>query len=191
MAKDSSIDPGATSSGGADEVSLNLPKKSAHEAYTFLISNALNGYKQVIFNMTSVTDPVLVPATRQCIIQILDDDIRKKLLKALAHALDYVDSRNDLDQPQQAVLRMEVCQNAVAQVYSYLDEFIGLSKVNALVSVSSVPTKEEEEAARQILASEGDIPDDSPDQGDAIPANAEKVVEMEDLGLKDDEGPEE
>jgi hypothetical protein len=181
MAKDSSIDAGATSSGGADEVSLNLPKKSSHEAYVFLISNALNGYKQVIFNMTSVTDPVLVPATRQCIIQILDDDIRKKLLKALARGVDYVETRTDLDPAQQGVLLMEVCQNAVAQVYSYLDEFIGLSKVNALVSVSSVPTKEEEEAARQILDSEGDLPDDMPDV-EGAQAGAVKFDEMENAG---------
>lgn len=185
MAKDSSIDAGAISSGGTDEVSLNLPKKSAHESYTFLISNALNGYKQVIFNMTSVTDPVLVPATRQCIIQILDDDVRKKLLKALARGVDYVESRTDLDPAQQGILLIEICQNAVAQVYSYLDEFIGLSKVNALVSVSSVPTKEEEEAARQILDSEGDLPEEMPDS-EGAEAGAIKVAEMENLGMRDE-----
>jgi hypothetical protein len=183
--KDSSIDSGAISSGGADEVSLNLPKKSAHESYTFLISNTLNGYKQVIFNMTSVQDPRIVPATRQCIIQILDDDIRKKLLKALARGVDYVDSRTDLDPAQKGVLLLEICQNAVAQVYSYLDEYIGLSKVNALVSVSSIPTKEEEVAAREILDSEKDFPDDMPDS-EGAEAGAVKVAEMDNMGLRNE-----
>lgn len=185
MAKDSSIDKGAISSGGTDEISLNLPKMSSHESYNFLITQALNGYKQVVYNMTSVSDPAIIPATRQCIIQILDDDIRTKLLKALAHAIQYVESRTDLDPAQRGALTVEVCQNAVAQVYSYLDEFIGLSKINAIVPVASVPTKEEEEAARQILASEGDLPEEAPDQ-DAI-AGAEKVVEMDGLGLNNEE----
>jgi len=183
MVKDSSIDAGATSSGGVDEISINLPKKSAHEIYLFIVSNALNSYKQIIFTMSGVTDPRIIPATRQCIIQIIDDDIRNKLLAALTRGIEYVESRTDLDPGQKGNLMIEVCQNAVAQVYSYLDEFIGLAKVNAVVPVSSVPTKEEEEAAREILDSEGEIPDDIPDQDKAINGGVGKVDAVEDMGI--------
>lgn len=189
MAKDSSIDAGATSSGGVDEISLNLPKKSSHEVYLFLVSNTLNAYKQIIFTLAGNTDPRVVPATRQCILQIIDDDIRMKLLKALANGIAYVESRTDLDPGQKGSLQIEICQNAVAQVYSYLDEFIGLAKVNAVVPVSSVPTPEEEAAAKQILESEQDLPEDTPDQDTAIAQGAVGVVTVPDMGINEEEPP--
>jgi hypothetical protein len=181
MAKESSIDKGATSSsgsGGGEEISLNMPRKSSHDVYLILVSNTLSAYKQIIFTLAGTTDPRVIPATRQCILQIIDDDIRSKLLKALAKGIDYVQTRDDLNPGDKGALTIEICQNAVAQVYSYLDEYIGLSKVNALVSVSSIPTKEEEEAAQEILDSEKDMPDETDDPTEA-PNNVAHSAMME------------
>lgn len=187
MVKESSIDKGATSSsGGGEEISLNMPRKSSHDVYLILVSNTLSAYKAIIFTLAGVTDPRVVPATRQCILQIIDDDIRGKLLKALARGLEYVESREELDPGQKGALQIEICQNAVAQVYSYLDEFIGLSKVNALVPVSSTPTKEEEEAAQEILKAGGDIPDEPTDPDTAIEQGTASVVGVADMGLRDE-----
>lgn len=187
MAKESSIDKGSGSSyagGGGEEISLNMPRKSSHDVYLILVSNTLSAYKQIIFTLSGVTDPRVIPATRQCILQIIDDDIRSKLLRALARGIDYVESRTDLDPAQKGSLTIEICQNAVAQVYSYLDEFIGLSKVNAIVSMTSVPTKEEEEAAREILASEDDLPEENTDPDTLIEEGTARVVGVVDMGLE-------
>ena len=165
MALDSSIDSGsggaiaagAGGSGGGDgEINLSMPRKSAHDVYLIHAFNTLSKFNQIVFTLSSTTDPRVVPYARQCINVIVDDNIRKEMRKALNEALKYLESA-DLDLPTKGALQIEACQNAVGEVTSYLDEFIGLAKTNAVVPIASDPTPDEIEAARDILNAGGDI----------------------------------
>jgi hypothetical protein len=154
---DTSIDTGAaTAGGGGDEVSLSMPRKSAHDIYLIDATNTLSKFNQIVFSLTGVTDPRVVPYTRQCINIVLDDTIRNNLRVALKEALEYINDCN-LDPAMKGDLQIEVCQMAIGEVRSYLDEFIGLAKTNAVVPVASDPTDAEVKATMDILQAGGDI----------------------------------
>ena len=160
MAVDSSIDSGAISggSGGGDgEISLSMPRKSAHDTYLLDATITLQKFNQIIFSMTGPTDPRVVPYTRQCINLVLDDNIRKAMTDALKEALNYIDECSDMDPNQKGNLQIETCQMALGQVRSYMDEFIGLAKKNATVPIASDPTDAETAAVMDILQAGGDI----------------------------------
>ena len=146
------------STASGDEINLNMPKKSAHDVYLLHAMNKLGKFDQILFTMSSQTDPRIVPYARQCIGLILDDEIKRALMGALNEGLEYIRSTKDVDMSDKGSMQIQICQAAVSEVYSYLDEFIGLSKTNAIVPLASTPTPEEISAAREILASEeGDI----------------------------------
>lgn len=146
------------STAGGDEINLNMPKKSAHDVYLLHAMNKLGKFDQILFTMSSQTDPRIVPYARQCIGLVLDDKIKRALMGALNEGLEYIRSTTDVDMSDKGSMQIQICQAAVSEVYSYLDEFIGLSKTNAVVPLASTPTPEEIAAAREILASEeGDI----------------------------------
>lgn len=158
---DNSIDSGATSAGGAsggggDEISLSMPRKNPHETYLIKTMLTLAKFDQIIFTMSTTTDPRIVPYTRNCLNLVLDDNIKKNLNEALNEALTYIKNTN-LDPSEQGSLQIEVCQKAIGEVYSYLDEFIGLAKTNAVVPIASDPTDAEVAAAMDILRAGGDI----------------------------------
>lgn len=161
---------------GGDEISLTVPRRSPHDMYLAHTLNTHGRFSQIIFTMTGLTDPRIVPYARQCIIQIADDNVRSKLLASLAYGVEWVKTCEDKDPTEKGELIIEVCQNALAQAYSYLDEHIGLSKVNALVPLGTVPNEKVEAAAREIL---GELPDDDgagDDTGDSV-GNGEKPSE--------------
>lgn len=158
-------DVGGLDSGGAGpseggDLALNMPRKSAHDVYLIHAMNTLSKFNQIVFTMNSFIDPRIVPYTRQCIIEVVDDKIRDQLLAALKYAIEYVKTTTDKDPSEKGELIMEVCQNALAQAYSYFDEYIGLSKVNALIPLTTIPQQEEVAAAQAILAADGDLPEE-------------------------------
>lgn len=156
-----SVTPGGVVGGLGEEIALSMPRKSAHDMYLMKAYNTLMKFDGILFSMASYTDPRVVPYTRQCITIVLDDVIRDKMFAALAAGLDYVKTSKDLDPASKGDKQIEVCQRAIAQVNSYLDEFIGLAKTNALVPLASVPDPAEVAAAKEILDREGDLPEES------------------------------
>lgn len=184
MALDSSIDSGAHSGGsgggGDGEISLSMPRRSAHDTYLIDATMTLQKFNQIIFSMNGPTDPRVVPYTRQCINLVLDDNIRKAMKIALREALEYIDSLDeDVDMATRGSLQIESCQEALGEVRSYLDEFIGLAKRNAMVPISSDPTEAEVAAVTDILNAGGDIEvggEEMTDPGHAM-ADPETVVQ--------------
>jgi hypothetical protein len=119
---------------------------------------------------------------------IVDDNIKEAMLDALRDALEYIES-TDLNPQVKGSLQIEACQNAVAQVYSYLDEFVGLVKTNAMAPISSIPDEREVEAARQILEADGDaeVPlGDDVDPDDGIPQDTDRIADSNISGAPDD-----
>lgn len=150
--------------------------------------NTLAKWNQIIFTLSGSTDPRVVPYARACIGMIVDDNIRDAMYSALQEALDYVDS-TDLTPQQKGNLQIETCQLAVAQVYSFLDEFIGLVKTNAMAPIASIPDEREVEAARQILEADGDaeVPSgDDVDTDDGAPQETDRMVMSNLDGAPDD-----
>ena len=159
--REGSIDPGSVMAGspqggGDGEVSLNMPRKSAHDMWLMKCLTTLNKFDQIIFTMAGPTDPRVVPYTRNCINCVLDDSISNKLHEALNEALDYI-TKSDLDPNDKGSLQVEACQMAVGQVNKHMDEVIGLIKTNAIVPISSDPSDAEVAAAMDILRTGGDL----------------------------------
>lgn len=181
---DSSIDhSGAGSAGGnsGDEVSLSMPRKSAHDIYLIDATNTLAKFNQIIFSLSGTTDPRVVPYCRQCINLVLDDPTRNNLRTALKEALQYIND-SDIEPNAKGDLQIEVCQMAIGEVRSYLDEYIGLAKTNAVVPIASDPSPAEVEATMDILKAGGDIdvsgeeltdPDKTIESSDATAQNME------------------
>jgi len=165
-----------------------MPRKSANDVYFMGAQNTLSKWNQIIFSLSGSTDPRVVPYARACIGMIVDDNIREAMYFALRDALEYIES-TDLNPQVKGNLQIEACQNAVAQVYSYLDEFVGLVKTNAMAPISSIPDEREVEAARQILEADGDAEApscDDVDPDDGIPAETDRIVESNISGAPDD-----
>jgi hypothetical protein len=164
-----------------------MPRRTAHDVYLVHVQNTLAKWNQIIFTLSGSTDPRVVPYARTCIGVIVDDNIKDAMFDALIDALDYIDS-TDLNPQVKGNLVIESCQAAVSQVYSYLDEYIGLSKTNAMAPISSIPDEREVEAAKQILAAEGEIDplldDTDPDNGP--PDEMDRMVESNIAGAPDD-----
>lgn len=151
---------GATSGDASgDEISLNVARKGTNEIYFVHIASSLSAHRNVMATLQGYTDARVVPITRECIAGILDDKVRTDLFRALEYALEYVATRTDLDPAGKGALTIEVCQHAIAQVYSFLDEFIGLAKTNALVPMCSEPNIKDREAALRIIKDSDDMPD--------------------------------
>lgn len=181
MALDTSIDSGAHQGGAGDsEISLSMPRKSAHDTYLIDATMTLQKFNQIIFSLNGTTDPRVVPYTRQCINLVLDDVIRKNLTKALTESLDYIDGCSDMTMDQKGSLQIEACQMALGEVRSYLDEFIGLAKKNAMVPIASDPTEAEMTAVADILKAGGDI-----EVGGDEVINPEKVMSASDTVVQD------
>lgn len=161
MATPSSTETSSAGAGGAsgDEISLNVPRKGANEIYFVHIASSLSAHRNVMATLQGYTDARVIPITRECIAGILDDKVRTDLFRALAYALEYVATRTDLDPAGKGALTIEVCQHAIAQVYSFLDEFIGLAKTNALIPMCSEPNIKDREAAMRIINASDDMPD--------------------------------
>ena len=166
-----------------------MPRKSANDIYFMGCQNTLAKWNQIIFTLSGSTDPRVVPYARACIAMIVDDNIKEAMFDALRDALEYVES-TDLNPQVKGSLQIEVCQNAVAQVYSYLDEFVGLVKTNAMAPISSIPDEREVEAARQILEADGDAevpPGDDVDTDEGAPAETDRIKEANLDGSPDDD----
>jgi hypothetical protein len=138
------------------EISLNIPRKGSNDVYLVNAFNALTNHRNVMATLDGVTDPRVIPTTRECLICVLDDAVRKKLLEAYRHAISYIESRSDLDSAQKGVLIIESSQLAVAQVFAYLDEHIGLSKTNALIPMCTNPPTDNE---KRVVDDTDDMPD--------------------------------
>lgn len=185
---ESHTDGGGLSAGAADEISLNMPRKSANDIYFMGAQNTLSKWNQIIFTLSGTTDPRVVPYARACIGMIVDDNIKNAMYSALRDALAYIDS-TDLTPQEKGNLVIEACQSAVSEVYSYLDEFVGLVKTNAMAPIATVPDEREVEAARQILEAEGDAEPpsaDDVDPDDGIPQETDRIVESNIAGAPDD-----
>jgi hypothetical protein len=160
---DTSVDSGASGQafgsgtpGVGDEINLSMPRKSAHDVYLIHAFNTLSKFNQIVFTLSGTTDPRVVPYARQCINLVLDDNIKKSLQSALKEALKYIET-TELPPEEKGSLQIEICQQAVGEVNTYLDEFIGLNKTNAIVPIASTPTDEEFTATMDILKAGGDI----------------------------------
>jgi|GEM_PF-4008254 len=134
----------ADAKSGEGDVAINVPRKNANDLYLSNIMACLGTHRQVFSEIDNVTDPKIISSTRECIIAILDDVIRKDLLNAFETALSEVYSVKGLDNNQKGHLVVRVCQNAVGEVYSFLDEYIGLSRINITVPVYVAPPEQQE-----------------------------------------------
>lgn len=135
-----SSNPGALD---GQEISLGIPKRGTSDAYLIHMMNTLSAHRNLFANLQNITDVRIIPLTRTCIVSVLDDQVRRDLLKAYEHAIEYIQNSSGIDATEKGALVIQASQAVVGEVYSYLDEFIGLSKVNAILPVAEDPPEDD------------------------------------------------
>ena len=128
------------SSDGQGGITLNIPKRSGSEYYVGQIMGTIRVFTNIIATMQNITDSRIVPAARQCIITISDDKIRYAMLTKFRDALAAIEKDSQhASVEQKAAVIMEVCQVIVGEVYSFADEFLGISKINVVAPLATFP----------------------------------------------------
>ncbi len=123
----------------AGSVALNIPKRSGHEFYLGQIMGTIRVFTNIIANMQNISDARIIPAARQCIITISDDKIRYMMLGTFRAALVDIEKDKTLSIEKKSSQIIEVCQIVIGEVYSYADEFLGISKVNVVAPLATFP----------------------------------------------------
>lgn len=110
-----------------DGIDTGIPMRSATDFYIADVLRGIARYEQSLQNMTGVTDIRPQLLGRAVIMKILDDDIRKDLLDKLDKEIDRINT--EAYENNKKSFEVLICiQNAHGQVYSYLDQFLGISK---------------------------------------------------------------
>jgi hypothetical protein len=126
---------------GTGDLSINMPKRSSDETYLITIMSCLGTHRQVFSQLTTGTDPIAISTTRECIIAVLDTKVKHELLDAFEAALREVESLK-VDVNTKGYLITRICQSAVSEVYDYLDEYTGLSRLNVVIPIHIPPPED-------------------------------------------------
>lgn len=129
---------------GADGVSLNIPKKSAHDVYLINVMSCLGTHRQVMSQVQSGTDPVVVSSTRECVACIVDSRIRHDLMEAYELGLKKIYNLQGVDLQTKGNLIIRLSQNVIGEVYDFCDQFVGLVRLNVIAPVFAPPPEKED-----------------------------------------------
>jgi len=121
-----------------------LSQRNSKDMFLAHMMFKLNKFDNLISTMGSVSDPRIVPLTRQIIISIMQDKRRNNLLRVFRVNLKIIDEDPTLSAETAASMILETCQNAIGQVYSYLDDEFNISLFDAVAPLVSYPAEEAE-----------------------------------------------
>ena len=136
------INPGASDS--LDLAPVSLAQKDGKTMFLAHMMYKLNKLDNIISTMGGADDPRIVPMTRQVIIAIMDDQKRNDILRILGENLTSLD-KTPMPSDKRANLRIETCQVALGEVYSYLDAAFSISTFDAVAPLVTYPEDDEKE----------------------------------------------
>lgn len=107
-----------------DTLETNIPMGIFNERYKIHVLQLIQAFNLSISdNMTDITPRV---RARSCIIAILDQEMKNKLLDAYDEELDRIRNLSDVDNEHKGEMMLFLAQNAVSKVYDWLDIDMGL-----------------------------------------------------------------
>jgi len=122
--------------GGEGTKLMRLPKKSIQSEYLVSVLLAIRDFDTIIKNLPSADDPRPRLMARQIVNRILDDEIRYKLIDAFDNKIKEISNDKQYTNVGMKSIRIvEVSQDTVGEVNSYLDEFFALHKGQAIGDV--------------------------------------------------------
>jgi len=122
-----------------------LSDKNGKSVFLAHIMYKLNKMDNIISTMSGISDPRIVPMTRQIVASVLQDDRRQNLLQVLRNNLDKLETDKSIPTSEKrAELVLETCQNALGEVYSYLNDEFNISMFDTVAPLVSYPAEEPE-----------------------------------------------
>jgi hypothetical protein len=112
---------------GDGTLKTGIPPKSAPEAWLNNIFIGQQRLDMIIQTLQGHTDPRYYYLARNLIIKIPHDDIRENLLRALDAEVDRINNL-PISSEEKGHLVIITSQNAVGQVTSYADEYVGIAR---------------------------------------------------------------
>jgi hypothetical protein len=107
-----------------DSLELNIAPATFNERYklhVLLLIQAFNA--SITGNLTDITPRI---RARSCVIAILDQEMKNKLLDAYDADLDDIRAKTDIDNEHKSEMMLFLAQNVVSKVYDWLDVDMGL-----------------------------------------------------------------
>lgn len=107
-----------------DSLETNIAPATFNERYkmhVLLLIQAFNA--SITGNLTDITPRI---RARSCVIAILDQEMKNKLLDAYDQELDDIRERTDIDNEHKSEMMLFLAQNVVSKVYDWLDVDMGL-----------------------------------------------------------------
>jgi len=138
--------------GVSEEIQMNLPRKGAKDQYLYRCFNSIDLYHRYIASADFSKPLRLKVYVRNCLSMVADDVQRNRMLDSFEDACDYVSRYSKLDATDRTDLLLEVATCAIGEFTSWLDEFVGISRQNALVPLVSLPDPRVQEAVEDILS---------------------------------------
>ena len=92
-----------------------------YKVHVLILIQAFN--ESITANLTDITPRI---RARSCVIAILDQDMKNKLLDAYDAELDEIRARSDVDNEHKSEMMLFLAQNVVSKVYDWLDYDLGL-----------------------------------------------------------------
>lgn len=112
---------------GEAGLKTGIPQKTGPDMWLLNVLNGFARFDYIIQTLQGFTDPRPYLQARNLIIKIPEDAIRTALLKALDEEVKRINDQA-LSNDEKGELKILTAQNAVGQVSSYVDEFIGIAK---------------------------------------------------------------
>ena len=112
---------------GDGTLKTGIPPKSAPEAWLNNVFIGQQRFDQIIQTLQGHTDPRPYYFARNLIVKIPEDKIRKDLLVALDAEVDKI-NKLPISSEEKGHLIILTSQNAVGQLTSYADEFVGIAR---------------------------------------------------------------
>ena len=134
-----------------DEISLNIPRKTGKDLYLMQVLRQIERFNMYVSSLDYSKPLRLRIITRSCIMMISDDTKRRSLLRAYTDAVDYTNCYSGLDNVDMIDRQLDIAVNAVGEVISWCDEFLGVSRQNVLVPLVAEPSENVKAAVADIL----------------------------------------
>ena len=107
-----------------DSLETNIPMGSFNERYKVHVLQLIQAFNlSLTGNLTDITPRI---RARSCIIAILDEEMKNKLLDAYDEELDRIRALQNVDNEHKSEMMLFLAQNAVSKVYDWLDIDMGL-----------------------------------------------------------------
>lgn len=119
-----------------------LAQRTSKDMFLAHIMFKLNKFDNLVSTMDSTSDPRIIPMTRQIIIAVMQDGRRQNLLQVLRQNLAKLDDDTKMSAEKRYDLKLETCQNALGEVYSYLDDEFNISLFDTIAPMVSYPAED-------------------------------------------------